>query len=82
MLAGEGRPRNKRWNPEPSFLVLGVSRTEAVRIARQYDQMAIVVGKLGGPARLYGVRYFPTLPSDAGRAPARGRRRKGGWGST
>lgn len=81
-LAGEGRPRNRSWNPEPSLLVLGLKRSAAVRIARQYGQLAIVVGKLGGPAKLYGVRYFSTLPSDADRAPARGRRRKVGWRST
>lgn len=51
-LPGSGRPRNAIWDPEPSFLVLGVKRSEAVRIARQYGQLAIVVGKLGEPAKL------------------------------
>ena len=52
MLAGEGRPRKGSWKPEAGLLVLGVKRSAALRIARQYGQLAIVVGKRGGAARL------------------------------
>jgi hypothetical protein len=42
------------WPPEPSVLVLGMSPRNAVRLARRFDQNAVVVGKLRGlrPSRL------------------------------
>jgi hypothetical protein len=51
-LPGLGEGDDPRWPPEPSFLILGASVPEAKRLARRFNQYAIVVGKLGGPAVL------------------------------
>jgi len=39
---GEGRDPEGRWTPEPSLLVLGISRTRAEAIGREFEQNAIV----------------------------------------
>lgn len=40
---------------EPSFLVLGIRESDAVELARQFGQNAIVAGRAGQPARLVWV---------------------------
>lgn len=40
---------------EPSFLVLGVTESDAVALARHFGQNAIVAGRVGEPARLVWV---------------------------
>jgi hypothetical protein len=49
---GEGQGDDGAWAPETSLLVLGVSSGEAVALARDFGQLAVVFGKRGGAARL------------------------------
>jgi len=49
---GESVADDGAWPPERSLLVVGIRESEAVRIARRFDQEAIVAGALGEPARL------------------------------
>ena len=51
-LPGLGEGDDSRWPAEPSFLVLGTSVLQAKRLARRFNQSAIVMGRLGGPAVL------------------------------
>lgn len=50
--AGAGVGWDGTWPPESSFLVIGISEAEALDLARQFQQDAIVVGRIGEPARL------------------------------
>lgn len=52
ILKGEGRDPNGNWQPERSFLVLGISRKDAVNLAVKYNQAAIIFGEKGMPAEL------------------------------
>lgn len=49
---GEGRDSNNEWQPEKSFLVLGISKNKAILLAQKYCQRAIVYGEKGKPAEL------------------------------
>ena len=49
---GESAGDDGAWPPERSLLVLGIAEPAAVRIARRFEQEAIVAGALGEPARL------------------------------
>lgn len=49
---GSGVPDNDDWDAEESVLVLGISRSEAVRLGVAYGQNAIVHGPLGEVAQL------------------------------
>jgi len=49
---GAGVGADGRWAPEPSFLILGVERAEAVEIGRRWAQEAVVVGRRGEGAEL------------------------------
>jgi hypothetical protein len=49
---GEGVADDGRWPPEPSLLILGIARGEAIRLGGRYGQVAIVCGELGRPAEL------------------------------
>lgn len=40
------------WPPEPSLLVLGLARHEALALARRYGQEALVTGRCGAPVEL------------------------------
>ena len=51
-LAGVGVGDDPAWPPEPSLLILGVSRQRARRLARLFGQHAIVAGRLGAPPEL------------------------------
>jgi len=46
-FAGEGRDPQGEWPPEPSVLVLGMSRAEAMVLGRSYQQNAIVFAEKG-----------------------------------
>jgi hypothetical protein len=48
----EGAGVGESWPPEPSLLVLGIGEAEAAALGRRFGQRAVVVGDLGGPARL------------------------------
>ncbi|MFM7207611.1 MAG: DUF3293 domain-containing protein [Planctomycetaceae bacterium] len=54
-LHGEGRSDDEAWPPEPSLLVLGIAEADAVAVAREFGQHAIVAGSRGGEARLVWV---------------------------
>lgn len=49
---GEGIGDDGTHPAEPSYLVLGISRDQAIALARQFDQAAIVFGEIDGPAGL------------------------------
>ena len=49
---GEGVGDDGSWPPERSLLIIGISATAASRIARGFEQEAIVVGALDEAARL------------------------------
>lgn len=49
---GHGKGRKAEWPAEESFLVLGISPTESITLAKKYQQNAIVVGDLKNPAAL------------------------------
>jgi len=44
---GEGRDPEKRWTPERSVLVIGISRPDAEAVARVFGQNAIVFVEKG-----------------------------------
>lgn len=52
VLHGEGAGDGGDWPPEPSLLVLGLARADAVALARRFGQEAIVAGRRGAPAEL------------------------------
>lgn len=54
-LDGAGVPdalHGSGWSPEPSLLILGITRDGAIDLGRKYGQRAIVVGILYKPAEL------------------------------
>jgi hypothetical protein len=51
---GEGIGDDGRWPPEPSLLILGIGRAEAVDLGRRFGQRAIVYGEAGGSPQLLG----------------------------
>lgn len=52
LVHGAGVPLEPGWTPEPSVLVLGLSRPVALELARRYEQHALVCGRRGGVAEL------------------------------
>lgn len=52
-LPGVGEPDGSAaWPPEPSFMVLGMSRDAAERLGREFGQAAVVCGRIGERAQL------------------------------
>jgi hypothetical protein len=49
---GEGLALDQGWPAEPSLLILGIPRREAIALGRRFEQNAVVTGYLGQPARL------------------------------
>ena len=49
---GEGIGDDGQWPPEPSLLVLGIARDDAVRLGLRFGQLAVVYGELGREAEL------------------------------
>jgi hypothetical protein len=49
---GEGIGDEGTWPPEPSFLVIGITRTQATELAAAHDQLSFVFGTPGCPAEL------------------------------
>lgn len=47
-LRGEGRSPENSWPPEKSFLILGISETEAVQLAQAFGQKALLIGGISG----------------------------------
>jgi hypothetical protein len=52
VLPAAGIPAGPDWTAEESWLVLGMPRCRAVRVARLFGQNAILSGRRGGPAQL------------------------------
>ena len=52
---GEGIGDDGQWPPEPSLLIIGISRDQAVELGRRFGQRAIVYGETGRPAELLRV---------------------------
>jgi hypothetical protein len=69
VIPGEGVGRDVNRAPAPSLLVLGIRRKDAIRMGRDFGQLAIVVGHKGFPARLLPCSPLPK-PSWARAAPA------------
>ncbi|NJK54691.1 MAG: DUF3293 domain-containing protein [Pleurocapsa sp. SU_5_0] len=47
-----GKDRTGVWTPEPSLLLLGIDRIEAIAVGRKFEQNALVYGELNQPAEL------------------------------
>ena len=50
---GKGVPNEGDWIPEASFLILDLSKNDALQIGRKYGQKAIVWGQVGSQAGLF-----------------------------
>ena len=48
----EGKGVGDGWPAEPSLLVLGISREDALALGRRHGQHAVVIGRAGEPARV------------------------------
>src|SRR5262245_19304345 len=44
---GKGVADDGQWPPERSLLILGIARDDAMRLGRQFGELAIVCGELG-----------------------------------
>jgi len=53
---GEGVGSDPSWEPEKSYLILGIPLGEAILIGKKYRQNAIVAGKLNEPPQLIWIR--------------------------
>ncbi|GAA5785080.1 DUF3293 domain-containing protein [Chitiniphilus shinanonensis] len=49
---GAGEPAAGDWAAEPSLLILGIGRDEALALGCRFEQNAVVLGRLGGVAEL------------------------------
>lgn len=49
---GRGVPAEPGWEPEDSFLVLGITRERALQVGSMFEQNAVVAGEVGGAAVL------------------------------
>jgi hypothetical protein len=52
VFPGEGVGDDGRWPPEPSVLVLGISRADALALGQRFGQRAIVYGEAGKSPQL------------------------------
>ena len=53
---GQSEPADGNEMAECSVLVFGITEKDAVALAREFDQLAIVAGKKGQPARLVEIQ--------------------------
>ena len=61
VIAGQGARRDATEPPEPSLMILGIPRKEAIRLGRSLGQLAVVAGHKGFPARLLPCSPLPKL---------------------
>lgn len=55
-LKGFGVPeKGSDWQPEASFLILGIKLENALNLGKQFNQAAIVCGKIGDVAKLFWI---------------------------
>jgi hypothetical protein len=52
VLDGDGADPEGNWPPETTAFVMGIGVRDAVRLGREFGQLAIVVGRRGGRPRL------------------------------
>lgn len=52
ILLGEGGDIEGDWEPEKSFLVLGINKNELIKLGKEYDQKAVIYGEIGKKAEL------------------------------
>ena len=52
VITGEGVGEDPGWLPEASLLILGMHPGQAVKVGQQFGQLAVLVGRRGGPAHL------------------------------
>lgn len=52
IFIGAGVGPDSSWEPEVSFLVLGVEKAVGIKWGQQFDQNAIVFGEWQSPAKL------------------------------
>ncbi|TJZ76332.1 DUF3293 domain-containing protein [Chitiniphilus eburneus] len=53
---GAGEPRGGDWAAEPSLLILGIARGDAMALGERFEQNAVVFGDMGGVAELLWCR--------------------------
>lgn len=53
---GEGVGSDPSWEPEKSYLILGITLDDAILIGKKYRQNAIVAGKINEPAQLIWIQ--------------------------
>ena len=51
-IRGTGIPATADWRPEHSFLVLGITHSDAVDLGARFDQRAILFCEIGQPVAL------------------------------
>ena len=51
-FAGYGHARDGSWTPETSVLIVGIDRADAIELARQFEQHAILAGYSGSAPEL------------------------------
>lgn len=54
---GLGVGPDPNWQPEESFLIVGIDKESAITLGRKYNQNAIVFGKKGERAELLVIKY-------------------------
>lgn len=52
LIPAMGKDPTGVWTPEPSWLILGITRPQAIAIGRKFEQNAIVYGELNQAAEL------------------------------
>ena len=52
VMLGESGDLNNNWEKEKSYLVLGIELSEAIKLAKKYNQRAILYGKLNNKSEL------------------------------
>lgn len=58
---GRGVPHAEGWDPEESFLILGISKKEAIALGKEFGQTAILFGRGGGEPDLLFMDDFQDL---------------------
>jgi hypothetical protein len=56
LFDGEGVGCDESWQPEKSFLILGIALDEAILIGKKYRQNAIVVGTIDEKPQLIWIK--------------------------
>ncbi len=52
VFEAEGRDKTGQWEPERSFLVLGIDRDTTILLAEKYGQLAILFGNVNSEAEM------------------------------